>query len=64
MQNCWQATAVHKCDTMLHLINTPLRMCREREMQAYGIVAGISLVIIPTTIRENIFFLTPAAFDF
>ena len=32
LQTCWQPTAVHKCDAIFRLINTPLRMCRGREM--------------------------------
>ena len=35
LRNCWQSTAVsHKSDAIFRLISTPLRMCREREMQA------------------------------
>ena len=50
-QNCWPPTSVHKCDPIIHLINTPLRMCRGIGMYAYRSVTGISLVIM---IRENI----------
>ena len=29
LRNCWPPTAaVHKCDAIICLINTPLRMCR------------------------------------
>ena len=30
--NCWQSTAMHKCDAIIRIIDMPLRMCREREM--------------------------------
>ena len=30
--NCWQPTAMHKCDAIIRIINMPLRMCRGREM--------------------------------
>ena len=47
MRNCWQLTAVpHKSEAVFRLINTPLRMGREREMQACRIVTGTSLVIM------------------
>ena len=46
LQNCWQPTAVQKCDAIIRLINKPLRMCRGREMQACRIVGGSSLVIM------------------
>ena len=42
----WPPTAVHKCDTIIRLINTLLRMCREIGMQAYRIVTGILSVIM------------------
>ena len=28
LQNCWPPTAVQKCDTIIRIIDTPLRMCR------------------------------------
>ena len=33
-ENCWQPIALHKCDTIVRLINTPLRIYCRREMQA------------------------------
>ena len=39
-------TAVHKCDPIIRLISTPLRMCRGIGMYAYKSVTGISLVIM------------------
>ena len=38
LRNCWQPTAVNKCDAIFRLINTPLRMCRVRDMSACRIV--------------------------
>ena len=38
--------AVHKCDAIIRLINTPLRMCRRMGMYAYRSVTTISLVIM------------------
>ena len=32
LRNCWQPTAVHKCDAIIRLIKMPLRMCRGRDM--------------------------------
>ena len=46
LQNCWQPTAVHKSDVIIHLINIPSRMFRGREKQACRIVTGTSLVIM------------------
>ena len=46
LQNCWPPTALHKCDPIIRLINTPLRMCRGIGMYAYRSVTGISLVIM------------------
>ena len=46
LQICWPPTALHKCDPIIRLINTPLRMCRGIEMYACGSVTGISLVIM------------------
>ena len=43
-RNCCQPTIVHKCDSIIRLIDTPLRMCRGRDTQAYEIVTGTSLV--------------------
>ena len=42
----WSPTAVHKCDPIIRLINTPLRMYRGIGMYAYRSVTGISLVIM------------------
>ena len=43
---CWPPTALRKCDPIIRLINTPLRMCRRIEMYACRSVTGISLVIM------------------
>ena len=32
LQNCWQPTAVRQSDAIYRLIDTPLRMCRGRDM--------------------------------
>ena len=32
LQNCWQPTAVHKSDAIIHLINMHLQMCCGREI--------------------------------
>ena len=45
-QNCWPPTAVHKCDPIIRLISTPLRMCRGIGMYVYRSGTGILLVII------------------
>ena len=42
----WPPTAVHKCDSIVRFINTPLRMCRGIGIYAYRSVTGISLVIM------------------
>ena len=39
-------TAVHKCDPIIRLVSTPLRMCRGIGMYSYRSVTGISLVIM------------------
>ena len=39
-------TALYKCDPIIRLINTPLRMCRGIGMYAYRSVTGILLVIM------------------
>ena len=41
--NCFK---VYKFDAIIRLINTPLRMCRGRDMPACKIVIGTSLVIM------------------
>ena len=46
LQNFWPPTALHKCDPLIRLINTPLRMCRGIRMYAYRSVSSISLVIM------------------
>ena len=46
LRNCWPPTAVHKCDAIIRLINTPLGICRGVGMRAYRIVIGTSLVIM------------------
>ena len=43
---CWPPTALHKCDPIIRLINTPLRMCREIGMYGCKSVTGISLVFM------------------
>ena len=32
LQNCWQPVPVHNSDAKARFINTPLHMCREKEM--------------------------------
>ena len=36
---CWPLTALHKCDPIIRLINTPLRMCREIGMYCMAVKA-------------------------
>ena len=48
---------------MIRLFNTSLQMCRGREMEAYRIVIGISLEIMPKQYVET-FFQRPAVLVF
>ena len=52
-------TALHKCDSLIRLINTPLRMCRETGMYADRSITSISLVIMTwnNTWKDQQFFL-------
>ena len=59
MQNCWPPTAVHKCDPIIRLINSPLRMCREIAMYGYRSVTGSDYGIKQYV---KIFFYRPAVF--
>ena len=42
----FKTTALHKCDPIISLTNTPLRTSREIGIYAYKSVTGISLVIM------------------
>ena len=46
LRNCWQPTALRKCDAIFRRIYTPLRMCRGRDMLACIIVTVASLAIM------------------
>ena len=62
LQNWWPPTAVHKCEPIIRLINTPLRMCHGIGMYAFRSVTGISLVIVTRSNMRKIFFLKLAVF--
>ena len=46
LQNCWPPTALDKCDPIIRLNYTLLRMCRKIEMHAYRRVTSTLLVIM------------------
>ena len=63
-KNVFKNSTSDKCDAIIRLIYSSLRMCRGREMQAYRIVTGTLLVIMTGNYMKKAFFWKTSCFCF